>query len=74
MSNASISSKPHQVLGICGVLHPESIAILDAALGYSECMLNGTRQAAFHHLVAVRASVAPLSESRPHTFVEITTV
>ena len=68
------SKKPHQVVGIRGVLHPESIAILDAALGCSECMLNGTLQAAYHQLVAVRASVAPLSDSWPDTFLQHTTV
>ena len=42
------------------MLHPESVAILGAALGCSDCMVDGTRQVAFHQLVAVRASVAPL--------------
>ena len=55
------------------MLHPASVAILDVALGCSDCMVDGTRQVAFHHLVAVRASVA-LSESRPHSFLELTTI
>ena len=55
------------------MLHPESVAILDAALGCSDCMVDGTRQVAFHHLVAERASVA-LFESRPHIFLELTIV
>ena len=56
------------------MLHPESVAILGAALGCSDCMVDGTRQVAFHQLVAVRASVAPLSDSWPDTFLEHTTV
>ena len=55
------------------MLHPESIAILGAALGCSDCMVDGTRQVAFHHLVAERASVT-VSESRPHSFLELTTL
>ena len=56
------------------MLHPESVAILDAALGCSHCMVDGTSQVTFHQLVAVRASVAPLSDSWPDTFLEHTTV
>ena len=55
------------------MLHPESVAILDAALECSDCMVDGTSQVAFHQPVAVRASVA-VSESRPHSFLELTTV
>ena len=56
------------------MLHPESVAILDAALGCSDFMVDGTSQVAFHQLVAVRASVAPPSDSWPDTFLEHTTV
>ena len=55
------------------MLHPESVAILDASLGCSDCMVDGTRQVAFHHLVAERASIT-VSESRHHSFLELSTL